>query len=106
VIFHILHCMLYMLCYCLNRRRDLVLRPVIFYRADEFTIETHQLGALERLRIYHDDAGSKPGWFIDSITVLDLKSYRKFNFPCSQWLAKDQGDHEIERELIIEGKIH
>ena len=56
------------------------------------------------LRISHDDGGSGTGWFIDSITVQDLKTYQKFNFPCKQWLAQDQGDKLLERELIIEGK--
>jgi PLAT/LH2 domain len=72
-------------------------------RADDFTFEALSVGRVQRLKIRHDNAGSSPGWFVESVTVQDLKTYEQFNFPCSQWLAQDQGDGKLERTLIIEG---
>lgn len=70
---------------------------------DDFVFEAHSLGAIQRLHIRHDNAGSSPGWFVDSVTVQDLKSYEQYHFPCNQWLATDQADGAVERELTKAG---
>jgi hypothetical protein len=77
---------------------------VSHYRENDFVFESKFLGALQRLRIRHDNAGSSPGWFVDSVTVQDLKNYKDYHFPCNQWLATDQGDGVIVRELIEQGE--
>jgi PLAT/LH2 domain len=61
------------------------------------------MGSLHGLRIRHDNAGSAPGWFVETIVVQDLKTYKKYRFICGEWLAKDQGDGNLERELHVEG---
>lgn len=75
-------------------------------RADDFTFESPSVGRLQRLKIHHDNAGSSPGWLVKSVTVQDLKTYQQFNFPCNQWLALDQGDGKLERELNVEGRFN
>jgi PLAT/LH2 domain len=67
-------------------------------------LECKPLGALQRIRIRHDNAGSNPGWFVNSVTVQNLKTYREYNFPCYEWLAEDQADGAIQRELMEESK--
>jgi PLAT/LH2 domain len=75
-------------------------------REDDFVFESKSLGDLKRLRIRQDNAGSLPGWFVDSVTVCDLKTYNVYTFPCNQWLATDEGDGAVERELVEECKFY
>ena len=50
--------------------------------------------------IGHDGAGIGSGWYIDSVTV-DIESLGKhLVFPCHKWLATDEDDGKIERELF------
>jgi hypothetical protein len=53
-------------------------------------------------RIQHDNTGFGAGWFLDRVVVTDLQHPKKwkFFFPCGQWLAKDEGDGLICRDLI------
>jgi len=61
------------------------------------------LGTLKRLRIGHDNSGLSPGWFLDKVIVDDLETSRVYEFPCSRWLAKDEDDGQISRELLCGG---
>jgi hypothetical protein len=36
--------------------------------------------------------GDKPGWFLESVTVERLDGAFRRVFPCSRWLAADEGD--------------
>lgn len=69
-------------------------------RTDEFTIESASLGKLQRLRIGHDNSGPSPGWFLDKVIVDDVTSNRVYEFPCQRWLAKDEDDGQISRDLV------
>ena len=52
-------------------------------------------------RIQHDNTGFMPGWFLERVIVTDLKHPKwKYYFPCGQWLAKDEGDRLISRDLL------
>jgi len=72
-------------------------------RKDEFIIDCPALGTLKRLRIGHDNSGLSPGWFLDKVIVDDLETSRVYEFPCSRWLAKDEDDGQISRELLCGG---
>ena len=49
--------------------------------------------------IGHDGKGLGAGWFLDSI-VLDVPSQgQQMKFSCNRWLAEDEDDGLIEREL-------
>ena len=48
----------------------------------------------------HDGTGFGSGWYVDSVTV-DIESHGKhLVFPCHKWLATDEDDGKIERELF------
>lgn len=50
-------------------------------------------------RIGHDNAGGGAAWHLDKV-VIDAPSLGKsWTFPCSRWLAKDEDDGQIEREI-------
>jgi len=72
-------------------------------RKDEFVLECPALGTLKRLRIGHDNSGLSPGWFLDRVVVDDLDTSRVYEFPCHRWLAKDEDDGQITRELLCGG---
>jgi hypothetical protein len=44
-------------------------------------------------------AGPAPGWHIEYIDVKDEVMDQTFRFPCDRWLAKNEDDGQIMREL-------
>ncbi|KAJ8050374.1 Lipoxygenase-likey domain-containing protein 1 [Holothuria leucospilota] len=70
--------------------------------SDMFRLKCNNVGALKKIRIEHDNTGFGPGWFLERVVVTDLKNPKKgkFYFPCHQWLAKDEGDGAISRDLL------
>ncbi|ESO97796.1 hypothetical protein LOTGIDRAFT_208950 [Lottia gigantea] len=70
-------------------------------KVDEFLLECPKLGRLERIRIGHDDTGFGPGWFLDKVIVDDVAVSKVYEFPCQRWLASDEDDGQISRELIL-----
>ena len=73
---------------------------VFLYRMDTFRLEAINLSELVKLRIGHDNRGVGPGWFLEKVTVEDESTGKVFEFPCHRWLAKDEDDRQITRELI------
>jgi hypothetical protein len=67
---------------------------------DNFQIEAVDLGDITKIKIEHDNAGFRPGWFLDRVEITNLASNHKWTFPCNTWLDKDKGDNRIERELF------
>jgi hypothetical protein len=57
------------------------------------------LGTIESVRIRHDNTGGYPGWKLDKIVVHNEQTGEEWTFPCNRWLAKDEDDHLIDREL-------
>ncbi|CAF4182729.1 unnamed protein product, partial [Rotaria sordida] len=71
-------------------------------RTDKFCVKSDYIGELVKLRIEHDNSGLGPGWFLDRIVVTDLYDPKtKYFATCNQWLAKDEGDKQISRELML-----
>ena len=71
----------------------------IIYREDKFTVECIALGPLEKIRIGHDNSGPGPAWFLDKVIIDDVEMNATYEFPCQRWLAKDEDDGQITREL-------
>ncbi|KAL4225448.1 Lipoxygenase y domain-containing protein 1 [Mactra antiquata] len=64
-------------------------------------IHSNCVGPLTRVKIEHDNTGFAPGWYLERIVVTDLLHPKwKYYFPCSQWLARDEGDGAICRTLL------
>ena len=59
---------------------------------------------IEKIRIGHNNKGLTPGWHLDRVEVRRLKedgeSCTTYVFPCKRWLAKDEEDGAIVRELV------
>ena len=68
---------------------------------DVFVLNLRQaLGAIQAVRIGHDNSGESPSWFLEEIVVIDEQVNQRWAFTSSQWLALEREDGRIER--IIE----
>ncbi|XP_019646763.1 PREDICTED: polycystic kidney disease protein 1-like 2 [Branchiostoma belcheri] len=56
-------------------------------------------GWLTHVRVWHDNSGKEPSWFLDRIIVDDLLLEEQHFFLCNRWLAFDEDDGKIERVL-------
>ncbi|XP_056274886.1 lipoxygenase homology domain-containing protein 1 isoform X3 [Pseudoliparis swirei] len=61
--------------------------------------EMLSLGELSKVRVWHDNKGPAPGWHLEYIDVKDEAMDQTFRFPCDRWLAKNEDDTQIMREL-------
>ncbi|CAF4803896.1 unnamed protein product, partial [Rotaria sp. Silwood1] len=69
---------------------------------DIFRVQADYIEELTKLRIEHDNTGRGPGWFLDRIIVTDLNNpTTKYIAICNKWLAKDEDDRQISRDLIL-----
>lgn len=72
---------------------------------DQFIVHSaYSLGELVYIRIWHDNSGIDPSWFLRSIQIKDLYSGNMWYFPCNQWLDVLRQDSAIERLLLSQPK--
>ncbi|KAK2516978.1 Loxhd1 [Columba guinea] len=69
-------------------------------QVDVFTVKAIDLGELKKLRIRHDNTGASPSWFLERVEIVDLKESTTYYFPCQRWLAVEEDDGQIVRELV------
>ncbi|KAE8291828.1 Lipoxygenase-like proteiny domain-containing protein 1 [Larimichthys crocea] len=67
---------------------------------DVFTVAAVELGPLKKLRIRHDNTNSNSAWYLDRVEIVDTKDDTTYYFPCKRWLAVDEDDGQIARELV------
>ncbi|KAM7059204.1 polycystin-1-like protein 3 [Molossus nigricans] len=68
---------------------------------DIFLLSTQSsLGELHSLRLWHDNSGVSPAWYVNQVIVSDIAGNRKWHFLCNCWLAVDLGDCERDRVFI------
>ncbi|CAF4587849.1 unnamed protein product [Rotaria sp. Silwood1] len=76
---------------------------------DTFVLELEDVGKdIEKLRIGHDNRGWGAAWHLDRVEIRRLDKNQKtktFIFPCRRWLAKDEDDGSIVRDLLPEKVI-
>ena len=62
------------------------------------------LGKLKTLRIWHDNTGDDPSWYLLRVMVHDVQSDIKTWFICDRWLAVEEDDGCVERVLTPASK--
>jgi hypothetical protein len=67
---------------------------------DVFDIEAADLGKLEKLKIWHDNAGMGAAWHLDKVEVVHTNKNERFMFPCEQWFSASEGDGQVCRDLV------
>uniref|UniRef100_A0A674DFU0 Lipoxygenase homology PLAT domains 1 n=1 Tax=Salmo trutta TaxID=8032 RepID=A0A674DFU0_SALTR len=70
------------------------------YKEDVFSMQAIDLGILKKLRIRHDNSQPHAAWFLDRVEIVDNKDDTTYYFPCKRWLAIDEDDGQIARELV------
>ena len=72
---------------------------------DSFLVTTPDcLGSLTFIRIWHDNTGKSPSWFLSQVVIRDIETDEKFFFLCNHWLACDEGDGQVDRLFPVAGK--
>jgi hypothetical protein len=62
---------------------------------DTFPLAGIPAGDIRKMKLWHDDTGEKPGWYVEDVrlTVDDgCGQRRQQTFPVRRWLASDEGD--------------
>ncbi len=66
---------------------------------DTFKISAIELGDLQKIKIGHDNSSLGSDWYLEKVEIFNPNTQRSFLFNCQNWLAKNQGDGKISREL-------
>ncbi|XP_051994643.1 polycystic kidney disease protein 1-like 2 [Xyrauchen texanus] len=59
------------------------------------------LGELQSIRLWHDNSGKHPAWYINKVMVQDLETGQKWHFLCSSWLAIDLGECTLDKVFPV-----
>nr|XP_056710895.1 oxygen-regulated protein 1 [Euleptes europaea] len=68
---------------------------------DTFIIQTEDVGDIYKVRIGHNNSGESPAWHCKELLLQNLMAEEQFDFLVHRWLAQDQDDGEICRELPV-----
>ncbi|XP_007937387.1 LOW QUALITY PROTEIN: polycystic kidney disease protein 1-like 2 [Orycteropus afer afer] len=69
---------------------------------DVFLLSTlFPLGDLQSLRLWHDNSGDQPSWYVSRVLVHDLAMDRKWHFLCNSWLSIDVGDCVLDKVFPV-----
>ncbi|XP_065596947.1 polycystin family receptor for egg jelly [Cyrtonyx montezumae] len=55
-----------------------------------------ELGDICAFRVWHNNKGPSPGWFLSRAKVEHVLTQKSWFFMCRKWLAVDKGDHILE----------
>ncbi|XP_054473206.1 polycystic kidney disease protein 1-like 2 [Anoplopoma fimbria] len=70
--------------------------------SDMFLLTTHfSLGDVQSIRLWHDNSGAHPAWYVNKVTVQDLESGQKWHFLCNSWLAVDVGECALDKVFPV-----
>ncbi len=59
---------------------------------------------MQKVHVWHNNAGVSPSWFLSRVAVRDLINGQKWYFICERWFAVEEDDGKIERELEVMDK--
>ncbi|XP_012602024.2 polycystin-1-like protein 2 [Microcebus murinus] len=69
---------------------------------DAFLLSTlFPLGELQSLRLWHDNSGERPSWYVSRVLVHDLAMDQKWYFLCNSWLSIDVGDCVLDKVFPV-----
>ncbi|KAG7226594.1 hypothetical protein INR49_003751, partial [Caranx melampygus] len=69
---------------------------------DQFHLETdHNLGEIWKIRIWHDNTGLDPSWYVQHVVVWDPQTDHMFFFVLEDWLSvENQKNETVEKEVL------
>nr|KAF6411309.1 hypothetical protein HJG63_015372 [Rousettus aegyptiacus] len=59
------------------------------------------LGELRSLRLWHDNSGDRPSWYVSRVLVHDLVMDQKWYFLCNSWLSINVGDCVLDKVFPV-----
>nr|XP_020466514.1 polycystic kidney disease protein 1-like 2 [Monopterus albus] len=69
---------------------------------DMFLLTTHfSLGDLQSIRLWHDNSGDHPAWYVNKVMMQDLETGQKWHFLCNSWLAVDVGECSLDKVFPV-----
>ncbi|XP_010573595.1 PREDICTED: polycystic kidney disease and receptor for egg jelly-related protein [Haliaeetus leucocephalus] len=69
---------------------------------DCFLLTTKKdLGDICSFRVWHNNKGSSPSWFLSRAKVENMSTRKTWFFMCRKWLSLDKGDHLLERTFAV-----
>ena len=66
---------------------------------DTFKVKAVDLGELEKIKIGHDNSAAGSAWYLEKVEIFNPNTQRTYLFNCQNWMAKNEGDGKITREL-------
>ena len=60
---------------------------------------SNNIGPLRSVRVWHDNSGKSPSWFLNTVKIYDASTQEVKTFMCYMWLAVEKGDGLIDRTL-------
>ncbi|XP_041663058.1 polycystic kidney disease protein 1-like 2 [Cheilinus undulatus] len=73
---------------------------------DLFLLTTpFSLGDLQSIRLWHNNSGSHPAWYVGNIMVQDLQTEQKWHFLCNSWLAIDIDDCSLDKVFPVSPEV-
>ena len=57
------------------------------------------LGKLTDIRIWHDNSGSNPAWYLQQVVIKDKQTEEMWHFFANQWLSLDERSGSIELHI-------
>ena len=63
---------------------------------DSFTVYADDIGWIDQIRLFHDNSNEGPGWFVNSVKVMDKQIGLTWNANFYRWLAVNEGDHATD----------
>ncbi|XP_041830823.1 polycystin-1 [Melanotaenia boesemani] len=69
---------------------------------DQFEVETDEnLGEIWKIRIWHDNTGLDPSWYVQHVVVWDPQTDHMFFFLLDDWLSvENQRNSTVEKEVL------
>ncbi|XP_075066430.1 polycystin family receptor for egg jelly [Mixophyes fleayi] len=58
------------------------------------------LGDISNIRIWHNNAGDSPGWFLSRVKVENMRTKQVWYFVCQNWFDIGKNDGLIHREFV------
>uniref|UniRef100_A0A671Q5U9 Polycystic kidney disease 1 like 2a n=1 Tax=Sinocyclocheilus anshuiensis TaxID=1608454 RepID=A0A671Q5U9_9TELE len=59
------------------------------------------LGELQSIRLWHDNSGQHPAWYVNKVMVQDLETGQKWHFLCNSWLSVDLGECTLDKVFPV-----
>ena len=67
---------------------------------DTFVVSCpRSLGNLQHIRVWHDNSGKHPKWFLNRLAVKDMTDNRMFFFMLDKWLAVEEDDGQVRASI-------